>query len=53
MAKNEQQMPSSFGGLVRYFDEGEQRFQLDPKVIVASIVGIITLELIIKFSLGI
>ncbi|MDY6789084.1 MAG: preprotein translocase subunit Sec61beta [Candidatus Nanohaloarchaea archaeon] len=53
MAKKEQQqMPSSFGGLVRYFDEGEAKFQLDPKVIVAVIVGLITLELVAKFSLG-
>jgi preprotein translocase subunit Sec61beta len=53
MAQNkQQQMPSSFGGLVRYFDEGEQKFQLDPKIIVASIVGLITLELVVKFSLA-
>jgi len=47
--KKDQSMPSSFGGLVRYFDEGEQRFQLDPKVIVIGIVGLVTLEIIAHF----
>ena len=47
--KDNQQMPSSFGGLVRYFDEGEQKFQLDPKVLVVGIVGIIILEVVAKF----
>ncbi|MDY6777251.1 MAG: preprotein translocase subunit Sec61beta [Candidatus Nanohaloarchaea archaeon] len=53
MAQNEeQQMPSSFGGLVRYFDEGEQKFQLDPKVVVATILSLITMEIIAKVYLG-
>ncbi|MDY6771299.1 MAG: hypothetical protein SV186_05105 [Candidatus Nanohaloarchaea archaeon] len=52
MANNEQQMPSSFGGLVQYFDEGEQKFQLDPKVVTASVIGVITLEIIVKLAAG-
>jgi preprotein translocase subunit Sec61beta len=53
MAQQEQQMPSSFGGLVQYFDEGEQKFQLDPKVLVATITGTITLELILQLYIGV
>lgn len=49
----DQQMPSSFGGLVQYFDEGEQKFQLDPKVVVASIMGVIVMEIVAQAYLGI
>jgi len=54
MAQQQQnQMPSSFGGLVRYFDEDDQSFQLDPKVVVASIVGVISVEIMAKFYLAV
>jgi len=53
MAQQEQQMPSSFGGLVQYYDEGEQMLQLDPKVLIATITGTITLELILKLYIGV
>jgi preprotein translocase subunit Sec61beta len=54
MAQNQeqQQMPSSFGGLVRYFDEDDQKMQLDPKIIVVGIVALITLEILFKLSAG-
>lgn len=49
---NEQQMPSSFGGLVRYFDEGEQYFALDPKALTAFILGTNILVLLLKVNTG-
>ncbi len=51
MAKKNNQMPSSFGGLVRYFDEGEQKFQLDPKAVVALVIGLVTMNLFAHFYL--
>lgn len=45
MAKDNQvQMPSSQGGLVQYFD-ADSGVELDPKVVVGSIIGITVIEL--------
>lgn len=49
---NEQQMPSSFGGLVRYFDEGEQYFNVDPKALTAFIMGTNILIIMLKVNTG-
>ncbi len=49
--KNKGQMPSSFGGLVRYFDEGEEKFQLDPKAIIVFIIGLVTMNLMAYYYL--
>ena len=49
MGNDNKQMPSSFGGLVRYFDEGDQKFQLDPKAVVAFIIGLVTVNLLTYF----
>ena len=45
MAQNKIQMPSSGGGLVRYFDDYKTRLQVKPVYIVALIVLVIVLEL--------
>ena len=42
-------MPSSFGGLVRYFDEGEEKFQLDPKAVIVVAAGLVTMNLLAYF----
>ena len=47
MAKdNKIQMPSGFGGLMRYQDEYESKINLKPTHVIALVVGIIVLRII-------
>lgn len=39
------QLPGGMGGLVQYYDEYEEPFQLDPKVVVGIISTTILLEI--------
>jgi preprotein translocase subunit Sec61beta len=39
------QMPSSGGGLIRYFDDYKSKIEIKPTVIIASIIVVILLEL--------
>ncbi len=45
MADNKIQMPSSGGGLVRYFDDFKGKFEIPPMYIMAVIVLVILVEL--------
>lgn len=40
-------MPSSSGGLIRYFDEYEESLQFHPKWIVTGIGGLIAIEIML------
>lgn len=44
------QMPTSGGGLVRYFDDYKSKIEFSPKFIIAVIVLIIIIEMFLKFS---
>ena len=43
MAKDRIRMPSSGGGLVRYFDEYRTKFEIKPQTVIGMIVVIIIL----------
>ncbi len=45
MADNKVQMPSSGGGLVRYFDDYKSKLQISKLVVIGVIVVVIVLEL--------
>lgn len=40
-------MPSSGGGLVRYFDDAKTRFPLKPQYVVVAIIVVIILEVVL------
>lgn len=50
MAKNNVSMPSSGGGIVRYFDDYKSKFQLKPGHVVFLIVVILIFELILHLN---
>ena len=47
MAKDKVNMPSSMGGLVRYFDEYKSRISFKPGVVIVACVAIIILMIIL------
>jgi len=48
MAKdNKIQMPSSGGGLVRYFDDFKSKIQISPYLIIAMIVIVAVVEIVL------
>jgi len=47
MADNRIQMPSSSGGLVRYFDDIKSKLSFSPYVVVGLIVLVIIIEFIL------
>lgn len=51
MAKEKMSMPQSTAGLIRYFDESQEAIKFKPEHVVAFCVGIIALELALKFVL--
>ena len=51
MAKDEGgRLPGGMGGLVTYYDEYEEPFQLDPKVVIAFILSVIGLEILVHWQ---
>ncbi len=48
MAQDKIQMPSSSGGLVRYFDDYKSKITFSPITVIIVIVVIIILELLLK-----
>lgn len=48
MADNKLSMPGPFGGLVRYDEEYNSRFQLTPAQVVAFIIGVLFLVAALK-----
>lgn len=53
MAQQKIQMPSSGGGLVRYFDEYKSKFSVKPIYIIAIIILVIIIELFLYKAGGI
>lgn len=51
MAKEKYSMPQSTAGLIRYFDESKESVKFKPEYVLAFCVGIIALELALKFVL--
>ncbi len=47
MAQDKIQMPSSGGGLVRYFDDYESKFEIDKLIVIGVIVAVIVFELVL------
>ncbi len=45
MAQDRIQLPSSMGGLVRYYDEYQSRIQFKPIVVIIMVVAVIILEI--------
>lgn len=50
MAKDRIQMPTSGGGLVRYFDDYKSKITFGPWVVIIMIAVVIVLELILHIS---
>tara|TARA_Y100000310_G_C20593154_1_gene769152 strand:+ start:646 stop:801 length:156 start_codon:yes stop_codon:yes gene_type:complete len=48
MAQNKVSMPSSGGGLIRYFDEYKSKIQISPIAVIVIIVAVIIIELVIQ-----
>jgi len=51
MADEKIQMPSSGGGLVRYFDDYKSKFQFKPEWIIVFIVVVVIIEILL-FKFG-
>ena len=50
MAQDRVSMPSSMGGLVRYFDEYKSKFELKPGHVVILIVIVILIEILLHWQ---
>ncbi len=48
MAEDKINVPASFGGLVRYFEEYKSKIQLKPEHVVLMIIALIVIEFIIQ-----
>lgn len=42
-------LPGGMGGLVTYYDEYEEPFQMDPKTLIAFIITFIALEVLVHW----
>lgn len=50
MAKRDKvYMPSGMGGLIRYGEEGKVKFRVKPIQLVYVVVGIVAVEIVLKF----
>ena len=49
MAEEKLSMPSSFGGLTRYFDEYKSALQFKPGYVIVAIVVVILFEIAIRY----
>jgi len=47
--KNRVYLPMGTGGLIRYPEEGEELVKLKPKHVIGLVVGIVLLEIVLKF----
>ncbi len=47
MASERIRMPSSGGGLMRYYDEYKSKIELDPKIVIGIIIGLCVLIVIL------
>jgi preprotein translocase subunit Sec61beta len=48
MAKEKSYLPSSMGGIVRYFDEYKSKFEITPGVVVIACVVVIVLLILLQ-----
>ncbi|NOX71116.1 MAG: preprotein translocase subunit Sec61beta [Candidatus Micrarchaeota archaeon] len=48
--KNKNVMPQSTAGLIRYFDESEEKIKFKPEHVIAFAVLVILIEMILKFA---
>lgn len=48
MAAPQLQVPSSGGGLVRYFDEYKSKFQIKPEIVILIIILVIAFEIFLR-----
>ena len=51
MARDKVYMPQSTAGLMRYFEEAEESIKLKPEHVAFASIGIIILEIALKFLL--
>lgn len=49
MADDKIRMPSSGGGIVRYFEDYKSKIEIGPMVVVAMIIIVIILEMILHY----
>jgi len=50
MADDKLRIPSSGGGIIRYFEDYKSKIEITPTVIVGAIVAVIILEIILHAS---
>ncbi|MBS3095286.1 preprotein translocase subunit Sec61beta [Candidatus Woesearchaeota archaeon] len=50
MADDRIRMPSSGGGLVRYFEDYKSKIELSPMLVVILIIAVIIIEVLLHFS---
>ena len=50
MAQERISMPSSMGGLIRYFDEYKSKFEIKPGYIIVLIVLVIVIEIMLHWK---
>lgn len=48
MADQKLSVPSSGGGLVRYFDEYKSKFQIKPEIVILVMIIVIIFELLLR-----
>ncbi|MBT3985376.1 preprotein translocase subunit Sec61beta [archaeon] len=51
MGNNKISMPSSGGGLMRYFDDYKSKIQIKPSYVIVAVIVIIIAELVIQKAL--
>ncbi len=49
MADEKISMPSSFGGIVRYFDEYKSKLEIQPAYVIVLVVLVIIFEMILRW----
>jgi len=52
MAKNQTNIPSGFGGLTRFNDEYQSKFNLNPSYVIVFIITIIAFRVFLGFFYG-
>jgi len=52
MSQDKIQMPSSGGGIVRYFDDYKSKIEFGPSVVIVMIVVVILIEVFLYFFLS-
>jgi preprotein translocase subunit Sec61beta len=45
-------MPSGAGGLLRFGEEGEEKFKIKPEHVIYAVVALVVFEIVLKFFAG-